>query len=586
MQVLSNTPLPALSGVECRHFGECGRHPAGYKPESERRSLRTILEQLPAGFHPDLLLFLSPEYLPMPDDLEVFRGPRALLITDWNVCLRFLPPLCRRFDLCFTDTPGVRLLRRAGVGNVRHAPLFGHDPARFHNLGLTRDLDLSFCGNLNAGLHAPRNRLVYRLTQWCRQRPVHLRQAFDADYVNVLNRSRLVFNYSIRGEANMRLYEAMACGAAVLVEEGNEEAPLLFRPGEHYLTYRPESLEADCERWLQDPEALARIGRAAQVAVAEQTQTRQLERVLQQARDLGSSWRRGEASAGADVEAGKAAIKLRLLGAGYGLAEALDEVEHFAPSLPGLAAEATPGLLFLFLASAPDSKARPAALARLAAQLDDPGLPMHVKTWFRIGLAGAQKQWVEVLRRVSDCLVQLESAAAAEVDPGYSVLFAPIGLGQGINTDLNLCFRRFLETGSHAAIFELLRDLALAEGVQAAVQSGQWDQAAVFAARLRPGPWRAVSPWPWRFSLCLLRGDTTTLTEVTRAWFEADPLDARIWERVLKGLQALGDLAGVAEFLVRVLPAAVHFLTPEQMQTLRAYGKPAESVTPAPTPSD
>src|SRR4051812_29640415 len=229
-RVLSNLALPSPAGIGIRAFHDYlppGADASVPNPEFARRALRDILPLIPSAERPEALIIASPEYLPIPPDLSEFPGMKILLITDWNVCLRFLPDLCPLFDFCFTDWPGYRLLRRAGLANVFHQPMFGHEPAAFRPPGALRNHDVSFCGNLNSGMHGERNRLLARLARWAGSRPVHLRQAFGDGYVDVLGRSRLVFNYSIRGEANMRLFEAMACGTAPLVEASNQEAPIL-----------------------------------------------------------------------------------------------------------------------------------------------------------------------------------------------------------------------------------------------------------------------------------------------------------------------------------------------------------------------
>ena len=137
LRVLSNLPLPSETHA-IRTFGEY-RAPgsnAPWRPESDRRSLAEILPLIPQAEKPDVLVCSSPEYLPMPCDVAAFPGTRILLITDWNMCLRFLPDLCRLFDYCFVDWPGYRLLRKAGVANVHHQPLFGHDPDRYRHPGI------------------------------------------------------------------------------------------------------------------------------------------------------------------------------------------------------------------------------------------------------------------------------------------------------------------------------------------------------------------------------------------------------------------------------------------------------------------
>ncbi|HLP40562.1 MAG TPA: glycosyltransferase, partial [Fibrobacteria bacterium] len=281
-RVLSNVHLPAVAGYSVRTFGDypaLGASPGTWRAEMERRDLRDILPLIPAAERPDMVVCASPEYLPIPRDIHAFPGTKVLLITDWNVCLRFLPDLLPLFDFAFVDWPGYRLLRRAGFANVHHQPLFGHDPEVFRDLSLPRTLDVSFCGNLNSGLHGERNRLAARLALWAARtdRLVHLRQAFGPAYVEVLNRSRLVFNYSVRGEANMRLFEAMACGAVPLVEESNQEAAILFQEGRHYFRYAPGRLEATVEALLARPERIAEAAEAARMEVARHTKARQLE---------------------------------------------------------------------------------------------------------------------------------------------------------------------------------------------------------------------------------------------------------------------------------------------------------------------
>ena len=96
-RVLSNMRLPDVEGYAIRCFGDyLPPRPPGAPPwraEMERRNLADILPLIPAAETPDILVCASPEYLPIPWDIHAFPGPKVLLITDWNVCLRFLPDL-------------------------------------------------------------------------------------------------------------------------------------------------------------------------------------------------------------------------------------------------------------------------------------------------------------------------------------------------------------------------------------------------------------------------------------------------------------------------------------------------------------
>ncbi len=456
--ILVNTPGPAVPGYRVIDFGHCrSDRSTPYRPEAERRSLEEILSRAPGGETPAALLIRSPEYLPIPDGLEAFSGRKLLAITDWNVCLRFLPELCRLFDRCFVDWPGCEVLRAAGVLNAAHQPLFGHDPARFFDRGMPRDLDLSFCGNRAPTLHGERNRLLERLEAWGRSRRVFLGRAFGQDYVTVLNRSRLVFNFSVRGEANMRLYEAMACGAVPLVEAGNLEAPMLFQEGVHYFSYTPERLEETLDALLADPARIARAARAGSEAVANQTLPLQLARLL----DEGLAGTR-TAAAAPDPETLASArlsqVLMRLLGAGYTPEESLREARALSASLPSLGGAALIGIL-LELQSTDGGEALGPTLSRLLdALLNAASLPSLWKSYFSflqaLGTAHAETREAREneRKRARELLGACATWSASGWNPGYRVLIPPLSLAGSFNLEFNRCYRDFLDTGRHDAL--------------------------------------------------------------------------------------------------------------------------------------
>ena len=91
-----------------------------------------------------------------------------------------------------------------------------------------RDIDVLFVGNLNPAIHHRRLHWLGRLAQLSRRWNIVIRTGvFGDDYRNLLSRSKIVFNHSIRGECNERRFEAVATGALLLQEHGNTEVPLL-----------------------------------------------------------------------------------------------------------------------------------------------------------------------------------------------------------------------------------------------------------------------------------------------------------------------------------------------------------------------
>jgi len=598
-RVLSNLALPSPSGITVRAFHDYlppGTDPSAPHPEFARRALRDILPLIPSAERPEALIIASPEYLPIPSDLADFPGMKILLITDWNVCLRFLPDLCRLFDFCFTDWPGYRMLRRAGIRNVFHQPLFGHDPAVFRPLGLARNLDVSFCGNLNAGLHGERNRLLARVARWTRDRPVHLRQAFDGAYVEVLNRSRLVFNYAIRGEANMRLFEAMACGAAPMVEASNQEVPILFQEGKHYFRYHPDRLEARLDELLSDPSRLTAAGEAARAAVARHTKADQIRSLLEFAgRELpgqrGDDPRTSKVTVPPAIPepSAKALAKIRLLGSTYTLTEAVAEIQALTPTLPGLDAETLPATLLTLLEGSPDPM--PAVEAVIERLLSDGRQPPPVAAFLRMRLEARRGHWEAVLSLAEACTIGLDSIRApAGESPAdrihrlrglYSRYYPPIHLGKGFNTDINRAYQEDLggspdpaggqrsgEKG-HSAFARLLRAQCVEARAHALCALGRAAEAMACLDSLPEREFISVDVRVNRAQAAEAAGDFAMSKREWEAAFAERPLDTKVWDILAEALMRSGDRPALIAFFEDILVLARAFLPGDQALRVR-----------------
>jgi hypothetical protein len=580
-RALSNLPLPAPPGVAIRSFADyppAGADPAAPHPEFARRALKDILPLIPASERPDALVIASPEYLPIPPDLASFPGMKILLITDWNVCLRFLPDLCPLFDFCFCDWPGYRLLRRAGIANVHHQPLFGHDPAVFRDPGLTRNLDVSFCGNLNAGLHGERNRLLARLARWAGPRPVHLRQAFDRDYVEVLGRSRLVFNWSIRGEANMRLFEAMACGAAPLVEASNQEVPILFQEGKHYFRYDPGCLEARLDELLSDPARIAAVASSARAEVARHTKAAQIGALLEIA---GRESARNPGATPPDrVEGAKALAKLRLLGSSYTLSDTIAEIQALSPVLPGFEAETLPATLLTLLESA--SAPLPAAEALIARILSDGRQPVPVASFLALRVAFRQGHWEAVSARAEECLRDLgnmrssgygnETAETrlARLRPLYARYYPPIHLGKGFNTDINRAYREDLGGSGWEGLARLLSAHCREAQARACLALGRPREALDLCAAIPDGTFASLDLRALKARAAEAMGDPPRARGEWQAAFAESPLVPEVWDKLAEAWMRAGDRPAFIAFLEDILILARAFLTADQAERVRA----------------
>lgn len=588
VRVLANLPLPQPEGFILRHFGVYAGPTMGqatnaferqvpWQPRQERRSLKEILARIPAAEQPEILLIRSPEYLPLPLDIAEFKGLKILIATDWNVSLRYLPDLCALFDFCFTDAAGAGLLRRAGVANIWPAAIYGHDARSVRDQHLRRDLDLSFCGNLNAGLHRERNRILTRLLPLREKFKLHLAPAFGAAYCEILSRSRAVFNYSVRGEANMRLYEAMACGAVPVIERGNVEAPLYYEEGKHYAVYDPANPAAAIEALFGEPERLIAMGQQAQRAVQEHTQEKQLARMLHQALESPAS-RYGmplsstPSPAILPKRARQAAQTLRVLGTGYTLRESIEEIRAATAHEPEYRLLVFPGLLLSLLDKTHAQETRSAAeMPTLLLQwveqiLADPKMPPLIAAWHRLSLAAAGGRAesllaaAEALRReaLADDSTQIAPVTSMLPMPWHLHVLAPADLAKPLNADLNAIFSRDvnrqginhqdLERGA-GAFQKFALAMATWHKVQALISLQRYEEAKVEAEALPAGQYASLDVYALRADLAMRMHDKENLIAICRAWHADNPLDARVWDAIMNKLISIGDRASLRAFL-------------------------------------
>src|SRR5712692_2200441 len=86
-----------------------------------------VSARLPAGWQPDFIaLWLA--YTSIPDCLWRAPVPLVGLAADWNLLFHGYRQL-RSCELVLTDTAGVEVFRREGIGHVRAANLFGLERA-------------------------------------------------------------------------------------------------------------------------------------------------------------------------------------------------------------------------------------------------------------------------------------------------------------------------------------------------------------------------------------------------------------------------------------------------------------------------
>lgn len=227
-------------------------------------SLDSEGRELPAMDREDLLLYVDPGPRRLPIGIDHTQCVRAAYLIDVHLDLQSRLELAPLFDILFVaQRDYVDEFRRRGHLNTRWLPL-ACDPSIHHVPGLTRDIDVGFVGKLGAR-GTPRRALLSGVLPRFRTNDFRLFYK-PTEMGKVYNRSKIVFNASISGDVNMRVFEALAAGALLVTDRIGNGLADLFVEGEHYVGYSslPEALDriGYYLRNTSDRERIALVGQA------------------------------------------------------------------------------------------------------------------------------------------------------------------------------------------------------------------------------------------------------------------------------------------------------------------------------------
>jgi GT2 family glycosyltransferase/Tfp pilus assembly protein PilF len=229
-----------------------------------------IASRLPAGWQPEFVALYLP-YKRIPPALWRAPVPLIGLAADWNMLWHWYRHCLRRCDVILTDTLGVEALTKEGITNAQVAYLYGLDreETAWPLPGGLRDIDVLFAGNFHPAVQRERLSWLGRLAKLSDRHRIVLRTGvFGDDYRQLLTRTRIVFNRSIRGEVNRRAFEAIAAGALLFQEAENLESPTFFQDRQECVYYTDENLETLLEYYLTHEDERAAIAVRARSKLA------------------------------------------------------------------------------------------------------------------------------------------------------------------------------------------------------------------------------------------------------------------------------------------------------------------------------
>jgi glycosyltransferase involved in cell wall biosynthesis/predicted Zn-dependent protease len=251
---------------QCRTFGPEGTDLVIQPRDTWER----LCSRLPPDWRPDFVALYLP-YTLIPPCLWTAPVPLVGLAADWNLNWHTYRRCLRYCDLILTDTPGVEVLVRAGLGYGRVGNLFGLERGFLEEpIGEgPRDIDILFVGNVQPAVQRERLPWLARLARLGERWRVAIQTNIHGpDYRALLRRARIVFNRSIRGECNRRAFEAASQGALLFQEADNREVAAYLRDRQECVYYTAANLEALLEHYLTHEEERQALADAAHGRVA------------------------------------------------------------------------------------------------------------------------------------------------------------------------------------------------------------------------------------------------------------------------------------------------------------------------------
>lgn len=225
-----------------------------------------VIARVARTWVPDLFLCWFPEMYPPPRAIEYCPIPCVAAVSDWNLYASQFEHNLARYDLVLTDKKASKKLYAPGASLRYVSPLYSQRSRLHRLLNTPRDIDIFFAGNLNHAIHVERGHCLEKVAALSdRYKVVICHGHFDEAYNQLMNRARIVFNYSVRGEMNLRCFETLACGALLFVEESNLEVRQFLNDRQEMVLYRPDNLQELLIHYLEHETERKQIAEAGQV---------------------------------------------------------------------------------------------------------------------------------------------------------------------------------------------------------------------------------------------------------------------------------------------------------------------------------
>ena len=197
--------------------------------------MERVLERLPVGWKPDVFLYVDTGLFYTLKNLEVLNCLKAIYLIDSHLAFDLHLELAKDYDIVFTaHKPAVEMFKERGIENVFWIPP-ACDPDLHEKKAEEKKYDVGFVGSSSQERVDLLNKLGQRFN-------THYERCFLERMAEVYSESKIVFNKSIEGGLNMRVFEALASGSMLLTNEADGSGlEDFFQDRKHLAIYRSEN---------------------------------------------------------------------------------------------------------------------------------------------------------------------------------------------------------------------------------------------------------------------------------------------------------------------------------------------------------
>ena len=182
-----------------------------------------------------------------------------------------------------------------GFQNVYHWNMYQFHPAKYilDSAPPEKDIDVLFIGNVNPEIQKERSHYVYRLLKLKEHYNIQVKTGvYGAEYTELMRRAKIVFNKSIRSEANIRVFESLACDNLILYEDNNNEIGHYFEDGVDCVLYNTDNFEKKIIHYLTHDDERKEIIEKAKVKKSMFNFPRSLDKLADQLKALLNTYKK------------------------------------------------------------------------------------------------------------------------------------------------------------------------------------------------------------------------------------------------------------------------------------------------------